>query len=497
MSIVDSSKNEVFVFGPINGAKSAVLIGDESKNSWLKGWQVKLFDYHGEISLKTSLHFSLAISFALGYSNEISSLPREFHNFNGSVELICVFDRNDTTEAFFKDFSCNQFGNKFSLRRSIHLQQIEYFLCDARVERLNVKDFLEMFGFAHLYPFQNTVDKDDVCMVEMSDSEYRLSLLKNCCGVGEFREKRNKTERILKETEERIRKIDMSLEKINVQINIFASDETQQIYQNWVKREKELGHFQRLYRIKKLQADLHNWDTDMDKLTASSDAIKMDIIQNAESGKELRLQIKFMRDKINELKLREQEFQREIERIEKTILELRVSMKNLQVLTQQGSLNEELSAQEMTLYRERIDISNTQIREFDAKITQIAAQKSVIDQHVGELESQAAAIVLNCKQNTRLGTKFPSIDKRNEYLLKQIKKFKAAINRESRAATKLTVQLQDEMTELQSLREYFGAYNEQLEQLNADEQSSSFNHNQQLIDNLEVQRWYISTPPSL
>lgn len=37
VSIVDASKKEVFVFGPIDGAKSVALIGDESKNSWLSG----------------------------------------------------------------------------------------------------------------------------------------------------------------------------------------------------------------------------------------------------------------------------------------------------------------------------------------------------------------------------------------------------------------------------------------------------------------------------
>lgn len=37
VSIVDASKEQGFVFGPIVGTKSAVLIGDESKNHWLSG----------------------------------------------------------------------------------------------------------------------------------------------------------------------------------------------------------------------------------------------------------------------------------------------------------------------------------------------------------------------------------------------------------------------------------------------------------------------------
>lgn len=39
MTIVDARKNdEVIVFGPIDGGKSAIIIGDEAKNTLLKGF---------------------------------------------------------------------------------------------------------------------------------------------------------------------------------------------------------------------------------------------------------------------------------------------------------------------------------------------------------------------------------------------------------------------------------------------------------------------------
>lgn len=417
-------------------------------------------------------------------------MPPEFRNFNGSVELTCAFDRNDTIDAFFKSFNCNQFENKISLRRSIHSKQIEYFLCDSRVERVDVKNFLQIFGFEHSYPFQYSVQNDDLCTVEMSDSNYRLFWLQNCCGVGEFRAKKDKSKRILQETEKQIRKIDTSLSKINVQLNIFASDENQQIYQKWLKREKELGHFQRQYRVKRLQTDLQKWNSDMDMLTRSIESTKTDIIKNTENSKKIRLQIKHALNRISDLMVREREFEQEIQKRQLINTELEASIENLQMLTQQGAMVQELSTHEMSLYQERIDQTGSQISDFDAKTQRLAEEKDELDQQIAKLEAQSEAIILNCQQNQRLGTQFLSVANRNQYFLKQIKKAKIAINRENRIANKLKYDLQEDVTNLQHLRESQSECNKQLAQMNAEEEANSFHQHQQLIDELENRKWY-------
>lgn len=354
---------------------------------------------------------------------------------------------------------------------------------------MDVKNCLHIFGFAHSYPFQYSVRNDDLCTVEISDSNYRLFWLQNCCGVSEFRAKKDKSKRILQETEEQIRKIDTSLSKINVQLNIFASDENQQIYQKWLKREKELGHFQRQYRMKKLQTDLQKWNSDMDMLTRSIESTKTDIMKNAENSKEIRLQIKHALNKINDLTVREREYEQEIQQRQSINTELEASIENLQILVQQGAMAQELSTHEMSLYRERIDQTGSQISDFDAKTERLAEERDELDQQIGKLEVQSEAIIINCQQNQRLGTQFLSVANRNDYFLKQTKKAKIAINRENRLANKLKYELQGDVTDLQYLKESQSECNKQLAQMNAEEEASSFHQHQQLIDNLENRRW--------
>ncbi|XP_055303754.1 structural maintenance of chromosomes protein 3-like [Sitodiplosis mosellana] len=467
--IVDSKKdNENFVLGPIDGVKSAILIGDTSKSAWLK-----------------------AITFALGYSNELNSLPREFRNFNGSVELTLNFEnsvQNDTTKAFFKSLGNIQTGNKILLRRSIQSQQIEYFLNNGLVERLDVKNFLQTFNFSPSYPFQYSVHSDDIALVELSDDADRLQFLKNCCGVDEFCVKRDKSIRILKETEEQIRKIDVSLMKINLQLEIFASNEKQQIYQDWVKREKELGHFKRLYRIKKMQAELQQRKADIDKQTNAIAVNKNAIIQNAENSKEVRRQIKLISDSLNALRMDERQLVSEIEQSEHAKHSLEATIVDLQGFVQQGSLNEEFSIHMRQVYREKIDQTSSQIGDIDAEIERIAERKHIIDQQVSELEARVASIVMNCQQNQRLGTQFQSVDKRNEHLSVLVKRAKNAIARENRNVNRLKGEIQQEMEELKRLSTARTEHNEQLAEMNVDDETQSFYQQQNVFENLENQR---------
>lgn len=426
----------------------------------------------------------------MGYSNELNSLPLEFHNFNGSVELTFNTGPIDATKTLFNSLSINQTGNKILLRRSIQSQQIEYFINNARVERVDIKNFLQIFGFSPSYPFQYFMYSDDIAMVEQSDDKHRLQLLKNCCGVDEFCVKRDKSIRILKDTEEQIRKIDASLMKIDAQLKIFASNETQQIYQDWVKREKELGHFKRLYRIKEMQAELRKRNTDIDQQMNFIAVNKNAIIQNVKNNKEVRCQIKLIMNQRNALQVEERQLALEIQHHEHAKDALNGSIVELQGFVQQSSFTEDLTIQERQMYREKIDQTSSQISDIDAEIERVAERKYIIDQQVCELEAQVATIVMNCQQNHRLGTQFQSVDKRNEHLSVLVKRAKNGIGRENRNVNKLKMEIQQEMEELNRLNSARSQHNEQLANMNADDETQSFYQQQNIYDNLKSHRWY-------
>lgn len=425
----------------------------------------------------------------MGYSNELNNIPVELRNFNGSIELIFNIGQNSTVQTFFTNRGHNQISDRVSLRRSIQSQQIEYHLNDSPAERVDVRNFLHIFGFSESYPFQYAMKSSDISLVELSDDTDRLQWLKDCCGVDEFCSKRDKSKRILKETEDEIQKIDTSLIKIDVQLEIFKSNEAQQIYHEWVKREKELGHFKRLYRIKQMQADIQKRESDINKHTNMIAAHKNNLIENFAKTKETRQQIRSILERLNALKATEQQCESEIERQQRTRLELEASIVSLQSLVQQSSLAEDLSMQEKQMYQEKIDQTQSQINTIDEHIERIVSEKCAIDQQVSELESQAMHVIWNCQQNQRLGQRFDSVVKRNEHLTLLIKRAKNAIGRENRSIKKLKAEIQQDANNLQSLKNVLLDYNEQLTQMNADDEIHSFHQQQELFSDLENQKW--------
>lgn len=430
-------------------------------------------------------HFP-AIIFALGYSNELNSLPNEFHDFNGSVELIFNIDQNVAIGKFLGD---TQIGDKISLRRTIRQQQIEYFLNGVGVERLDVKHFLDIFGFSASYPFQYSMASNDIATVELSNDKDRLNWLKDCCGIDEFCKKRDKSMRIVKETKLEIQKIDASLVKIDVQLNIFASNEQQKIYQNWVKREQELGHFKRLYRIKHLRADIEKRKIDINRQINLIDSNKAALIENVEKSKEVRRQIKLLADKVNVLRTTENQLKIQIAECEQANSTLEGLIVNLENAVEQSALAEDLSIQEKHIYCEKMDQTQSKIDDIDIEIERVAEEIRKIEQQVNELDSQAAMLRMNCQQNQRLNTQFSTATKRNEHLSMLIKRAKNAIIRENRNLNKLQQEIQQGVEEMNGLKTVLSARNEQIAELNDKDETQSFHQQQEMYNGLENHRW--------
>lgn len=405
------------------------------------------------------------------------------------MEIIFDIQHNEAIDAFLKNIGTTLIERKISLRRSIQSQQIEYYLGETRSERVDIKNFLQLLGFAQSYPFQYAIESNDISTVEMSNDKDRFQWLKNCCGVAEFHSKRDKSLRVLKDTEDQIRKIDGSLAKIDVQLNIFASNENQQIFQKCMLREKELGHFQLQYRIKKLRAEREQSSLKIVSNTNSIARIKNEIIQHANNGTEIRREVKTILDQLNALRANERQIELQIDKHERSKTDLERSIESLKVQVMQGGWGADLTNREMQIYRDKMDETSTRMSEIDADMEGIDEKRSTVEQELVELESQVNEIVLNCQQNQRLGIQFQSVTQRNEHLSGQIKKMKNAISRENRNVNKFRAELQHEMQELERLKVIASKHNQQLAQMNADDEINSFHQQQQMIESLETQKW--------
>lgn len=413
----------------------------------------------------------------------MDSISSALNTFNGFVEV-----KFSIKESPFNQVHSNETEKSLHIRRSVHANQNDYAIDGVLAERVDVKNLFQTYGFADYYPFQYSIQCNDITSVEESNAKDRLQWLKCCCGVDEYLAKKNKSLRVLRETEDHIRKIDESLEKIDVQLAIFGSNENQQIYQRFVNRERELGHMQRTYRIKKIRSDIESLDSKVKSLSNRITAVKDDTIKCTSNAAEIRREIKTMVEQIHVLNTNEQQLQHDIDEYERAKVELVEYIANLRNTIEKGALAEELTANEKRLYEVKIDETRTRLSEIDAQIDVIDERKAKIESELAELEQQAEAIVLNCQQNQRLGKQFASIVQRNEYLSGQIKKLKTVISRESRKQSTMLAELQREIKKLEDLKTTAEQYNQQLTEMNATEETNSFYQQQEMITSLEDQK---------
>lgn len=427
--------------------------------------------------------YSIAISFALGHSNEMVSFSSDTHTFNGFVEITFTI-----LKSLFNDVDSNQQNKHLSIRRLIQANQYEYSIDGLHAERIDVKNLLQTYGFADYYPCQYSIQCNDITSIEMSDATDRVQWLKNCCGVDEYNAKKNKSMRVLRETDDNIRKIDKSLKKIDVQLEIFGTDEKQQIYQRIVNREKELGHFQRQYRVKKIRAEIQQLDAKKKDLLNRIAIVKSDVLQCTNNGIEIRREIKSIGERIHVLKTNVHQLQRDIVEYERVKMELIEEIDNLRNAIEQGAMAEELNTNEKRLYEEKIDHTRTSISMIDTQIDAIEATKEKLEEELTDMERQAEAIVLNCQQNQRIGKQFQSIEQRNEYISGLIRKTKTAISRENRKRNNVLTDLQSKINELKNFESHANKYNQQLNEMNAKEESDSFHRQQEMISSLENQK---------
>lgn len=413
----------------------------------------------------------------------MDSISSEFNGFNGFVEVTFTI-----AKSLFNDIDPNQMQDRLCIRRSVHANQISYTIDGVHAERVDVKNLLQTYGFADYFPLQYSIQCHDITSIEMSNATDRLQWLKNCCGVDEYYAKRNKSMRVLRETEDNIRKIDASLEKIDVQLSIYGSDEKQQIYHRIVSREKELGHLQRQYRVKKIRSQLEQLDVNMSALSNRITSVQNDVIQCTNNVTVVRREIKSISERIQALKTNEHQLQHGIDEYERAKVELVEYISSLQNDIEKGAMAEDLTTHEKHLYEGKIDETRTRISEFDARIGAIDEKKKKAELELAELERQAEAIVLNCQQNQRIGAQFQTTEQRNEYLSGLIKRTKNAISRENRKRNKMIAELQLETKKLENLKATAEKYNQRLSEMNAKEESDAFYRQQEMISNLENQK---------
>lgn len=194
-------------------------------------------------------NFFAAIRFVLGdaYSTGLSREERQglIHEGSGSsimsayVEI--TFDNSDDRFPT---------GNKeLILRRTIGLKKDEYSLDRKNATRSDVMNLLENAGFSRSNPYYIVPQGRVTRITNMKDNE-RLDLLKSVAGTQAFTAKKEESQRIMTETNNKMAQIDATFDQINARLKQLEEEQTdlaqyreQEAEKNaidWVLEQREL-----------------------------------------------------------------------------------------------------------------------------------------------------------------------------------------------------------------------------------------------------------------
>lgn len=194
-------------------------------------------------------NFFAAIRFVLGdaYSTGLSREERQglIHEGSGSSIMSAYVEITfDNSDGRFPTGN-----NELVLRRTIGLKKDEYSLDRKNATRSDVMNLLENAGFSRSNPYYIVPQGRVTRITNMKDSE-RLDLLKSVAGTQAFTAKKEESQRIMTETNNKMAQIDATFDQINDRLKQLEEEQTdlaqyreQEAEKNaidWVLEQREL-----------------------------------------------------------------------------------------------------------------------------------------------------------------------------------------------------------------------------------------------------------------
>lgn len=396
---------------------------------------------------------STALKFALGYSNEIDSLPSDFRQFTGYVEVSFVSSATVTHQ---------------TVRRSINGGHIEYFIDGESVERVVAKKNVKLMGIIQSHPFQYAIQCDDIDAVVASDAKQRYKWLLECCGLREYNISKQQSVRLFHETMEEIDKIKVALWKIDSHLQMFIDHEEQAILQKWEQRVKDLGHMQCKRNMEQLQQQIAKFDVEIAISGGTVAKYGNEVMEYTNELRTRQVALKTAKQKIADLQQNRKSVQGDLvgmscrkQTLENSVLELRSQIECAQFVQWH-------SLQEKQLLQQSIQNSESELDNLQRKLSDLQRLHDGYEQRLTELEEQRRMIFVQSAQNQRLERQWMSIDERNTALHAAIDKANAGSISESRSVKRFQTDIQRQIASLQDLKKTRAGHVTQLKELKAD-----------------------------
>jgi len=371
-------------------------------------------------------NFFAAIRFVLGdaYASGLNREERQalIHEGSGSsvmsayVEII--FDNSDHRFPTGND--------ELILRRTIGLKKDEYSLDRKNATRSDVMNILENAGFSRSNPYYIVPQGRITRITNMKDSE-RLDLLKSVAGTQAFTAKKEESQRIMNETNNKMAAIDSTFEQINERLA--ELEEEQEELRNFQEQDAEKKAIEYVLEQRELE--------ETTKGLQQLDERRQSRIDNAEENQEayadgedniarINQQLEELRQNMNAARLEKKQLEDDRKERARAKAQAELDVRNLsdgRSAAQRSRQQHDESLQQVRLEIEEVEgeLNNDVLPEYEQASSTAQATKTRLD------NAQAQQQRLYAKQGRN--ARFRSKRERDEWLNGQINEANMSLSR--------------------------------------------------------------------
>lgn len=343
-------------------------------------------------------------------------------------------------------------SSEVCIKRVIDATGIKYFQNNKQVERIEIKSFLQLFGFSKTYPFYCYLKHDEVdSVINMNKLELAM-LVKRMAGLEDFLQSKKKSLQIVNETKEEIGKVTDYLAKIDAQLEIYEMEPSLLDYNHSLEKKQAIEsrkHVLKNEEIEKLVESLQH------KISAAGQVKERHLTEVAnldQNLKEIRRKQRLISPEIFKLQNEQVAIQKKRDGLASQQNEAKATIRSLDDQFQSQEHAEDYAEQELELVQASIDKKTRELNDLKAQKEELEREGTKLSNQSDELRAAFDEFFSRSQQNQRLGYVFLAKNERDNWMNTELKETVKKLGVESGRLKKFKQAIEKEQTGQDTLR---------------------------------------------
>lgn len=351
------------------------------------------------------------------------------------------------------------------IKRVIDPEDITYYRDDVKVERIEIKNFLQMMGFSKAYPFYFYVKQNDVQSLATANDVDRLTLVKKVAGLDDFLKSKEKSMRILIETEDELTKVAGCLEKIDTQLSICEMEPSQSEYNQALEKRQAIENRKKLLEDEEAEKSIENVQNEIANAHESKAQLFGVIKELDENIKALRQKARIIASGISKLQTDKRKMSEQQALYEKKHSEMEIELSSVDEQYKAESDGHSHAKQELEFLKVSIDSKIREVNALKVKCEKFSRNDTELMREKELFSNECKRIYLGSNQGQRLGYNFGSKNERDAWITSEVneinkklkaenirlKRFVVGAEREQNIENLLRKELEEQTLELERL----------------------------------------------